>query len=93
MKRLIIFLILNTFVYGKELVYTSFLETSNSIDIVEGYNRWQNQVLDLKLNEDLRELQRLKSKGEIQKEQLKFLYRDAEKGFRHTRIPDPDFNF
>lgn len=78
MKRLIIFLILNTFIYGKELVYTSFLETSSSIDIVEGYNKWQNQVLDLRLNEDLRELQFLKSKGGIQKEQLKFLYRDAE---------------
>lgn len=78
MKKLIIFLILNSFISGKEIIYSNFPETSNSIDIVEGYNKWQNQVLDLRLNEDLRELQRLKSKGKIQKEQLKFLYRDAE---------------
>lgn len=78
MKKLIIFLILNTFIYGKEAAYNSVFKSSNSIDAVEGYNKWQNQVLNLRLNKDLRELQYLKSKSEIQKEQLKLLYREAE---------------
>lgn len=80
MKKLIIFsIILTSFTYGKELTYSSFPEVTNSNNnIVDRYNKWQNEVLDLRLNEDFRQLQRLKSQGEIQKEQLEFLYRDAE---------------
>ena len=42
------------------------------------FKKNQNKVLDLRLNEDLRELQSLRSKSKIPKEQLKFLYRDTD---------------
>ena len=78
MRKLIIFLILTSFIFGKEIVYSRFPEVSNSIDIVNGYNSWQNEVVDLKLRKNSRELELLESKGEIQKEQLNQMYRDAE---------------
>lgn len=79
MKKFIILLtILAPILYGKELVYIDFSETINSSNIIDGYNRWKDEILELSLNEKLRQLERLRYEGEIQKEELRFLYREAE---------------
>ncbi|MGL5314472.1 MAG: hypothetical protein ACRC92_14580 [Peptostreptococcaceae bacterium] len=79
MKKFItLLIILAPILYGKELVYIDFSETINSSNIIDGYNRWKDEILELSLNEKLRQLERLRYEGEIQKEELKFLYREAE---------------
>ncbi|MGL6154452.1 MAG: hypothetical protein ACRC0W_04885 [Cetobacterium sp.] len=65
LKSFSLLLVFCTFAYG-------------SSDIVKDYNNWQNQVLDLRLNEDLRKLEYMKLQGELQKEHLNYLYREAE---------------
>lgn len=74
MKK-IIFLFLFSIACGKEFYYSSGTDEK---DIINGYNNWQDEILDLKLRENSRELELLESKGELQKERLKQMYRDAE---------------
>lgn len=74
MKR-IFFLFLFSITFGKEYYYSAGNEDK---DIISSYNNWQDEMLDLKLRKNSRNLELMESQGELQKEQLKQMYRDAE---------------
>ena len=46
--------------------------------VVKDYNAWQDNILELELEDDIRELRRLESHGQLQQEILRQKYRNAE---------------
>ncbi|MGL5055861.1 MAG: hypothetical protein ACRC6A_00580 [Fusobacteriaceae bacterium] len=77
MKKAVLFFFYTSIIFGKDISYNSF-QLNSSNNIVDSYNNWQNEILDLKLKQDFRKLENLKSESKLQKLELDSLLRKAE---------------
>ena len=76
MKKYLFFLIAISLI-AKELP-PGYTYSNNNRNIVANYNKWQNGITDLQIEDNYRTLKVLQSQGFIQDEILKQMYKNAE---------------